>query len=366
VNRTFKKIALFASVLILLFFIIFVINQTAQVVELADKVSPKFGSIVFWTLLIVYAVLILIPVVSFLRLPRSLMPPRSEDAPEFGAYLEALKERLASNPHLKDMDLSNRQQIEKGLAILGKNAKEIIRETAAAVFISTAISQSGRLDVFLVLSAQSRMVWRIARLYYQRPILRDLIQLYANIVGTAFLAGELEDVDISEQVEPILSSALGAMAVSIPGFQLAASILVNSVLTGTANAFLTLRVGIIASRYCGSLVVAERRALRRTASAEAAKLLGSIVKQGTAKLSRALWKTSKGKVGTAFSGMKGYVKEAGTSILSKVGLRKSEEALHEEIETTTVTTADPSDSKAAEAEPEHTRPKLFRKKTLKE
>jgi hypothetical protein len=58
VNKTFKKIALFASVLILLFFIIFVINQTAQVVELADKVSPKFGSIVFWTPLIVYAVLI--------------------------------------------------------------------------------------------------------------------------------------------------------------------------------------------------------------------------------------------------------------------------------------------------------------------
>ena len=64
--------------------------------------------------------------------------------------------------------------------------------------------------------------------------------------------------------------------------------------------------------------------------------------------------------------MKGDVKEAGTSILSKVGLRKSEETLHEEIVTTTVTTADPPDSEAAEAEPEHARPKLFRKKTLKE
>lgn len=57
--------------------------------------------------------------------------------------------------------------------------------------------------------------------------------------------------------------------------------------------------------------------------------------------------------------MKVYVKEAGTSILSKVGLRKSEEALHEEIETTTVTTADPSDSEAAETGPDHARPKLF-------
>ena len=146
------------------------------------------------------------------------------------------------------------------------------------------------------------MVWRIARLYYQRPMLRDLIQLYANVAGTAFLAGEIEDVDISEQVEPVLSSALGAMAVSIPGFQLAASILVNSVLTGTANAFLTLRVGIIARRYCGSLVVAERRTLRRAASAEAAKLLGTIVRQGTTKLSRALWEDLQGKGRDCFFG----------------------------------------------------------------
>jgi len=365
-NQTIKKVAYLASIVILLFFSLFVINQTAQIVELANKVSPTFGSLVFWTLLMVYAVLILIPVVLFLRLPRSLMPPRSEDAPEFTAYLEALKKRLTSNSHLKGLDLSNRQDIENALAILAKNANEIIRQTAATVFISTAISQSGRLDAFLVLSAQSRMVWQIARLYYQRPMLRDLIQLYANIVGTVFLASELEDVDISQQVEPILSSTLGALAVAIPGVQLAASILVNSVLTGTANAFLTLRVGIIARRYCGSLVVAEKRTLRRTASAEAAKLLGSIVKQGTAKLSKALWESSKGKVGTAFSGVSDYVKEAGNSILAKVGLRKSKETLLSEIEAMRATPKDLSDPETAGAKPEQTQSKPSRKKPLKE
>ena len=81
------------------------------------------------------------------------------------------------------------------------------------------------------------MVWRIAKLYYQRPTLRDLVQLYANVAGTAFMAGELEDIDLHEQVEPVLSSTLGAMAVTIPGIQLAASILVNSVLTGQPTPF---------------------------------------------------------------------------------------------------------------------------------
>ncbi len=78
-------------------------------------------------------------------------------------------------------------------------------------------------------------------------------------------------------------------------------------------------------------------------------MLGSIVKRGTIKLSKALWKASKGKVGTAFSGVTGYVyvKEAGNSMLSRVDLRKSQETLNEEIEATAVTTANPSDSKAS-------------------
>jgi len=346
-NKTLKKVALFTGILILLLFILFVINQTAQVVQLAGKVTPSFGNLVFWTLLIIYAILIFIPVFLFLSLPKSLTPPKSEDAPELSAYLAALKKRLASNSHVKGMELSNRQHVEEALSILGKKSDEIIRQTASTVFISTAISQSGRLDAFLVLSAQSRMVWRIARLYYQRPTLRDLIQLYANVAGTAFLASEFEDVDISEQVEPVLSSTLGALAVAIPGVQLAASILVNSVLTGTANAFLTLRVGIIARRYCGSLVVAEKRTLRRTASAEAAKLLGSIVRQGTTKLSKALWKVSKGKVGGLFSSMKEYAK---SSLLAKVGLQKTKEALDAEIGAIPSNTIDRSGSGMGEAE----------------
>jgi len=49
---------------------------------------------------------------------------------------------------------------------------------------------------------------------------------------------------------------------------------VNSVFSGAANAFLTLRVGIIAKRYCASLVLAERWAIRRAATVEAARMPG--------------------------------------------------------------------------------------------
>jgi hypothetical protein len=330
VKRPLKTIILFVSILILLLFILFVINQTAQVLQLADRVSPSFGHFVFWALLICYALLLSIPIFLFLRLPKSLTPPKNEEDPKFDVYLSSLRKRLDSNPHLTGLPLSSRQQIEEALALLSKKSNEIIEQMASTVFISTAISQSGRLDAFLVLSAQSRMVWRIARLYYQRPTLRDLIHLYANIAGTAFLASELDDIDISEQVEPVLSSALGALAVSIPGIQIAASMITSSVITGAANAFLTLRVGMITRQYCGSLILAEKKTLRRAASAEAAKLLGSIVKKGTARVSKALWKTSKGKVSGVFSDLKESVKETGSSLLTKVGLQKNKEPPGEE------------------------------------
>ena len=326
-NRTARKIALLASLLVLLFFVLFVINQTAQVVQLATHVSPIFGTLVFWTLVTLYAVLVLVPVVLFLRLPRSLTPPKSEDSPEFLAYLDSLTKRLASHELLRGTDLSGREKIEEALAILNRRADEIIQKMASTVFLSTAISQNGRLDAFLVLSAQSRMVWQIARLYYQRPTLRDVTHLYANVAATAFLASELDDIDVSEQVQPVLSAALGALAVSIPGLKTASSILVSSVLTGSANAFLTLRVGIIAKRYCGSLVIAEKRMLRRTATAEAAKLLGSIVKQGTSRVTKAVWEASKGKIGTMFSGAADSVKEAGNSFLFRMGRKKDKESV---------------------------------------
>jgi len=324
-TRTIKNVALAVSAVILFFFVLFVVNQTAQVVGLADRVSPAFGTAVLWFLLGLYAALLIVAAVFFLRLPEPLVPPESETEPGFTRHIEALRKRLGANPRLNGYDLSGREGIEKALKALDRECDVVIRDSASAVFVSTAISQSGRLDTIFVLTAHFRMVARIASVHSQRPSFRDLINLYANVAATAFVAGDLDEAEIGEQIEPILSSALSAVSLSVPGVQAAASIVVNSIITGAANAFLTLRVGIIARRYCGSLVVYDRRALRRSATAEAAKLLGSIVKTGTARISRALWDASKGKVGGAFSGLTGLARDVKESLFSLLRLKKSEE-----------------------------------------
>ena len=153
------------------------------------------------------------------RLPRPLVPPASREGPEFAAHLDLLRGRLRVNPHHKLTDLEGEGAVERAIERLDEEAVRIARTTASQVFVSTAVSQSGRLDTFLVLSMQTRMVWKIARLYNQRPSLREMVHLYANVAGTAFVAGEIQDVDLSEQIEPVFSAVIGSLGGAVPGFQ---------------------------------------------------------------------------------------------------------------------------------------------------
>lgn len=291
------KIATFVSLFILLAFGIFVVNQTADVVRLASGISPELGTGVLAVLLVLYAILLITPLVLYLRLPAPLVPPKTDQGPDFEAHLEALKRRLRSNPLLRDRPLATRDDVEAALQLLNQSAEEIVRAAAGGVFLATAVSQSGRLDALLVLGAQMRLIWRLAHHFYQRPGLRDMLHLYANVASTAFLAAEIEDIDIAAEIQPILastlgSSAIGGVAQNVPFLGAASGLVVNSTFVGATNAFLTLRVGVIAQRYCGALMVEERRRLRRAAVARAGLLLGAIVSNGVRTLAASTSKAS--------------------------------------------------------------------------
>jgi hypothetical protein len=307
-NKTVKTLAVVVSSLFVLSFVVVVINQTAGVVQLAKEVHPLAGTVTLWGLLIAYAGMIAVPVVLVVRMPKPLEPPEAEGTPEFDDYLKQLGRRLANNPRIKlaAIEPVGRPSIEKAIQILDDDANAIVKQTATAVFLTTAVSQSGRLDALLVLAAQSRMVWKIARLYYQRPSLRELTHLYANVAMTSFAAGELDDLELHQMIQPVVAGTLGAAGGVVPGFQVLTTILVNSLLSGSANSFLTLRVGMIAKDYCGSLVAEPRSQIRRAASAEAARLLSSIVKESGARVREAIWREIKSKIPRPWPLKKGH------------------------------------------------------------
>jgi hypothetical protein len=303
-RKNLLRIATLLSLLLLISFAVIVVNQTAQLVGLADRVHPVLGTAVFWSLIALYGFCILVPVFLILLLPKPLDPPADELHPDFERHLERLGKRLSRNPLLSDPTIASRAEIESALITLDSAADQRSKAAASQIFVTTAISQNGSLDALLVLAAQSKLILEIARVYFQRPTIRDLLFLYTNVGATAFIAGELEDLDLSEQVQPVLTSVLGSAAGAVPGLGAATNLFVNSVVTGTGNAFLTLRVGSICKQYCRATVLPERRAIRRMAVVEAASMLGVIARDGAKRVAGAFATGSKNVISTAYTDMK--------------------------------------------------------------
>ena len=301
-STTLKKILLAVAVFIVVLFAIFVFNQTVQIVQSARAVNPVFGTGVMWALIFTYLILLATPLVLWFRLPKRTLPPNSAEGTEFEEFIADFKKRLSRNPRLTGVSLTTREEIDAALRVLDKHADNVVKSAASAVFLSTAVLQSGRLDVLVVFAAQTRLIWKIAHVYYQRPSLRDFVQLYANVASTALISAGIEDIDVDVLVGTIFGSTVAA----IPGMHLLAS----SVLSGSANAFLTLRVGMITKEYCRCTTRVEKAGLRRAATLNAAKLLSSIVRDGTMKLSKAAIDASKTKLSQAFERVMGRSRPA--------------------------------------------------------
>jgi len=286
--QTIKSIVLPLVIAITVGFVIILLNQTLQLAALASQVHPLAGKVVLASVLAVFALSIGYPLYAYVRLPEPLIPPAETSGREYEIYREKLAKRLAGNPHLPPVPARG-LDIDTALRKLDKTAEQRTKDFASKVFLGTAISQNGSIDSLLVLAAQGRLVYEIACIYHQRPPLRELVYLYTNVAATAFLAGELEDIDVGEQIQPIVSAVLGSSVAAIPGMSAAAALFVNSVVTGAGNAYLTLRVGVLAREYCRLSENADRRSLRRGAALQALPLLGGIIADGTAAVASSIW-----------------------------------------------------------------------------
>lgn len=281
-KQQLKFLFLAVSVLVLVAFVLFVFNQVMQVYTYTNAINPILGKSVLVALTLLFGALFVVPVILYFRLPTPITPPEKEE--ERPLYLEKLGRRLSRNPLLRNekLDYIKDEDIQKGLDLLSARADVIIQNTAKSIFLTTSISQNGKLDALTVFITQSKMVWDLAHIYYQRPAPKDIVALYANVGAATFLAAQIEDLDFSEQLEPVFGTVLQNSALkSVPFVSSITNVVMDSLLEGTINAFLTLRVGIITKRYCGTLDTFNVRIVRRAAFREASSMLKNIVVQSS-------------------------------------------------------------------------------------
>ena len=291
-NSSARKIIIALAVLVTVCLLSLVIAGVTSLISLAERIHPVAGTIVFWTVCLAAGFFALYCVIAYAKLPAALVPPEEESGPKYDAYLQALRVRLAVNPRTRGRPLATEEEIESAVGHLSAEADSIVRSTASTVFLSTALMQNGRLDGLIVLFTQIQMVGRIARIYVQRPSPRELVRLYANVAGTAFVASGLESLDLGEMVAPLAVSVVPALKGGIPGLSGISALLVRCISSGAANAFLTLRVGEVARRYCELTSRCPPDLIRKSATAAAVQHLGRIVRENGALVVRKIWEST--------------------------------------------------------------------------
>ncbi|MEF2229590.1 MAG: DUF697 domain-containing protein [Pseudodesulfovibrio sp.] len=319
--RYLKHLLTLVGLIILAAFLAFLHDCIAGLADFAARIEPALGPWVFWTLAALTGGLILWSLARILIRPRPLLLHADPTDEDLARFRQALVRRLRTNQHLRAEGVAVRgeDELETALAALACRADEEIRATGKRVFVGTALSQNGRLDALVVFFLILRLVWRLATLYNQRPHPRELVNLYANIAATTFLAGSVEDIGIEEYVRELMAPLVGGSAVgALPGAQAIAGVITSSVLTGSTNCLLTLRCGIIARNYL-SLSLDGRGAMRRRATIQAARMFMGLSTGTVAYVTKVLVKGSTGALKNGTCRMARGVGDALSGTADKVG-----------------------------------------------
>jgi hypothetical protein len=288
-----RKVVIGLIILLSVCVVSLIIAGVTSLISLVDRIHPVAGAITFWTIALSATGFAFYGAIAYARLPSALIPPKETSGRKHDAYMEALRARLEANPRTQGMSIQAEEQIEDAIAILSAEADTVVRRTASTVFLSTALMQNGRLDGLILLFTQIQMVTRVARVYVQRPSPREMVRLYVNVAGTAFIASGLESLDLGEMVAPLATSVVPALKGGLPGLSGISALLVKCVSNGAANAFLTLRVGEVARRYCELTSRTSPELIRKSATASAVQHLGRIVREQGALVVRKIWEAAR-------------------------------------------------------------------------
>lgn len=269
-------------------FTLFIINQLMTTYQFFSGIHPFVALSVVGVLLFGILFMVLKIAKAWSNQPQMIELGEAISEADYQVYLLQMKEILKKNPNLADFDFEASEMplsslIDLAFLKLDERSLPLIKENANAIFLSTAISQNGALDSLVVLFSLLRMIWQLSLFYQTRPTLKSIFKLYVQVASVVLMARAIEDTDLIEgQLEPIITSVIGeSIASAIPGMVPITNLVVSSLMEGSINAFLTLRVGMISQNYLGMSRSETKNSIRRSASVQSITQMGSILKNNS-------------------------------------------------------------------------------------
>ncbi len=230
--------------------------------------------------------------------------PQDASPEEQRVFTDELTARMRKNPLIVEagIDPESPAFLEDGLALLSQKADEETKRASEKVFLATALAQNGKIDSLIVFVTLTRLVWRISKLYNQRPHPKEIVALYWAVVSSAFLALSFEELDISTEItvgfgEIFHAVAPAAMTSSVPFVGAAVQKFTSCSIDGAANAYLALRTGIITRNAYRYNVVEHKRPTRAAVYREAGGVLlgmaSGLVEQVAKSIGGLMWEVTK-------------------------------------------------------------------------
>lgn len=300
IGKISKKLFFFSSIALGLFLFIFVLNQFVLFYDLLSRIHPYLALTMTGLLVVTTFYLIIKVIILWTKSSKLVILPENPTQEEKEHYYQMMMDFLKKNENLKkinfdDKSLSQEKLVDLGFKKLDDLSSPVIQTTASEVFLSTAISQNGSLDSIVVLVTLIKMVWKLASIYQTRPTLKSLGKLYMQVASVVFMARTIEDSDLIEsQIEPLITTILGeSLASAIPGMVPITNIIVSSLMEGSLNALLTLRVGIITQSYLGMEKPESKSFIQKNASLQALGQIGIILKDNGKIVAKSVMRAAK-------------------------------------------------------------------------
>lgn len=267
--------------------IVFVLILLSSIIDLGLKLREIsiYIEIAFYCLVaLLICVLIIIPITTIVKSPSLAIVTTMDkmDSRAIKIYKKVAKNIVKENNLPNDQVLlltkyKTNDELLINLQFVFENSvkkdlNKIIISNAKTVLISTAICQSARFDMITVFTVNLKMIKELVVKCGFRPTMKNLSKLTINIFGTALIAEGLENLSLDDILP---KTAINSIS-DVPML----GKVMESVIQGTANALMTIRIGCVARRYLfrdGSIVTKED--IRKQAYKETLKIIPYVVSE---------------------------------------------------------------------------------------